>query len=309
MNLVDLRSKIITNEIPNFLVFTGPETGVMEIYLKQIVQKLGCKVSKVESVESIFKLCSGSSLFNLPKLFVVTDDLTFIKEDSGWDKIESILGKNKLILKYHNYDSRLGFWKRFQDSTVIFDFMNNTVLANNLSRQYKLDIQNCSLLASACGNNFVRCQIEMDKVIRYSKIKNLSLDKAFEYCRNNGVLCLDVDYNLEDFVQAYLTRNYKKILILQDILQRSSEPVVKILNLLYNGFKGVLIAQTIHSAKNIQQNTGINYYAYLKAKEVSGYYSNNEVEFILYTLMKLEQGIKTGLIGEELVLDYLVSNL
>lgn len=309
MNLIDLKAKIVTKEIPNFLVFTGPESGVMNIYLQQISRVLNLKISKIETVEAVIKYSSGNSLFNATKLFMVTDDLTFLKEDSGWNKIESILGKNRLILRYHNYDSRLGFWKRFEQNTVVFNYMTTDVLASNLSKQFKLDITRCARLAESCGNDYIRCKIELDKVLQFSKIKNIPLETAFDKCLTNGVLSLDIDYNLDDFVNAFLTKNYEKIIKLQGYFKRSSEPVVKILNLLYNGFKGVLIAQTIHSAKNIQQNTGLNYYAYMKAKEISGYYGNDEIEYILYILMKLEQGIKTGLINEELVLDYLISNL
>lgn len=309
MNLIDLKSKIITKDIPNFMVFTGPESGVLDIYLKQISKVLNLKISKVDTVESVIKNCSGNSLFKITKLFVVTDDMNFIKDDSGWNKIQSLLGKNKLILRYHNYDSRLGFWKKFEDITVMFNYMPTEVLANNLAKQYNLDLQRCAILAKNCANDYTRCLIELDKVEQFSKIKHISLENSFDKCLNNGVLSLDIDMNLDDFVSAFLTKNYEKILILQQYFKRSSEPVVKILNLLYNSFKGILIAQTIHSAKNIQQNTGLNYYAYIKAKENSGYYNNSEIEYILYILMKLEQGIKTGLIAEDLVMDYLISVL
>ena len=74
----------------------------------------------------------------------------------------------------------------------------------------------------------------------------------------------------------------------------------------FTNFKNVLIAQTIHNAKNIQQNTGINYYQYKKAKDKSGYYSNERLIDILYVIMNLEQGIKSGTIDQEFVIDYLI---
>ena len=43
MNVAELKTKIIMNEIPSILIFTGPETGIMNIYINQIQQKLKYK--------------------------------------------------------------------------------------------------------------------------------------------------------------------------------------------------------------------------------------------------------------------------
>lgn len=308
MNIAELKTKIIMNQIPSILVFTGPETGIMNIYIQQIQEKLKYKVHKVESVEDVFKLSSGNSIFKINKLFIVTDDLVFLKKDEAWINLSKILGTNKVILKYHNYDSRLGFWKHFEADTVVFERMSNNVLATHLSKQFKVSVENCSLLANECDNNYVRCQLELDKVVNYAEAHNITNDSAFKMCYKS-VLCLDVNTDVFDFVNCVLTRNYKKMLKLYGNLRRQNEPVVKLISLLYNSFKNILIAQTISSAKNIQNTAGINYYSYVKAKEIAGHYSNVELENILYLLMKLEQGIKTGAIDDSIVLDYLFVNL
>lgn len=308
MNVAELKTKIITNELPSILIFTGPETGIMNIYINQIQQKLKYKVHKVDSVEDVFKLSSGNSIFKINKLFIVTDDLVFLKTEEAWNNLSKVLSTNKVIFKFHNYDSRLGFWKYFEKETVVFERMSNNVLSNHLSREYNISLENCSLLAKNCDNNYIRCQLELNKVINFAKAHNITNDSAFKTCYNN-VLCLDINTDIFDFVNAVLTRNYKKMLKLYSNLKRQNEPVVKLISLLYNGFKNVLIAQTISNAKNIQANAGINYYSYIKAKETSGYYSNVEIENILYLLMKLEQGIKTGSIDDSIVVDYLFVNL
>ena len=178
--------------------------------------------------------------------------------------MSKVLNTNKVIFKFHNYDSRLGFWKNFEKETVIFERMSNNVLSNHLSREYNISLENCSLLAKNCDNNYIRCQLELNKVINFAKAHNITNDSAFKTCYND-VLCLDVNTDIFDFVNVVLTRNYKKMLKLYSNLKRQNEPVVKLVSLLYNGFKNVLIAQTISNAKNIQANAGINYYSYIQA--------------------------------------------
>lgn len=308
MNIAELKTKIVMNEIPNILVFTGEEMGIMDIYIKAIQDKLKYQVSKIDTVLDAFNLSSGRSIFKVNKLFICVDDLTFLKQEEGWDNLSKVLGDNKIILKYHNYDARLGFWKKFQQETVIFERMNNNILAQHLSKEYDLSIENAMLLGASCNNDYIRCKLELDKVNDFANSKSISMNDAFKSCYNN-VLCLDVDSNVFEFVNSVLTRNYTKILIFYSNLKAKNEPVVKLLSLLYNGFKNLLIAQTITSSKNIQQNTGLNYYSYIKAKEISGYYNIIELENILYIIMELEQGIKTGIIDDSIAIDLLFKNL
>ena len=307
MNLVDLKTKLVMNELPDLMIFTGEETGVMEIYIQQIINKLNLPVSKASSVADIFKLCSGNSFFKSKKLFIVSDDLDFIKNGSGWDNIKKL--NNKIILRYHNYDSRLGFWKKFEQETVVFERMNLNVLVNHLSKEFNLPVHYTTILAQNCDCDYIRCKIELNKVICYSKAKGISLEDAFRICLNDGVLCLDTNSTIDDFINSVVTRNYNKMFQLYSILEKQGIAALKILNFLYNSFKGILVAQTIHSARNVQQNTGINYYQYMKSKELSGHYTNEHIEDILYRIMQVEQGIKSGTISETISVDYLLTFL
>lgn len=308
MNLIELKSKLILNEIPSILIFTGPELEVMNLYIKKIQEKLKYKVHKMESMVDVIRLSSGNSIFKVNKLFIVTDDNNFLKQNDSWKNLNKLIGSNKLILKYHNYDARLAFWKNFENETVIFERMNNSVLSKHLNKEFNICIEYCSLLAQSCDNDYYRCKLELDKVINIAKIKNINNDEAFRLCLED-VLCLNNDSDIFDFVKYVLTRNFSEALRIYNNLKKNNEPSLKILILLYTNFKNILIAQTINNTRNIQQNTGLNYYSYMKAKELSGYYSDSHIENILYEIMNLEQGIKTGKIDSSMVVDYLFSIL
>lgn len=306
MNIAELKSKIILNQIPDILVFTGPEVEIMNFYIKKIEDILKYKTHKLDSVEDAIKLSSGNSIFKIKKLFIITDDNTFLKQDKAWSNLGNLLAGNKIILKYHNYDTRLSFWKTFKNSTTVFERLSESVLVKHLVKDFGMSENNCLTLARNCSNDYFRCKLELDKILNYAKSKNIDIDNAFEKCYNDGTLCFDDNLDIFDFINAILVKNFINALNLMVILKNKNEPILKIIGILYTSFKNVLIAQTISSGKNIQQNAGINYYSYAKAKDVAGYYSNNEIEFILYKLMLLEQDIKTGNIDNDLVFDYLI---
>lgn len=309
MNIAELKSKIIVKELPNFLVFTGPETGIMDVYLKQIATVFKGSVCKSESVKDVIKLCRGTSIFKKNKLFIVTDDTDFLKNEKAWGNIKLILGTNSIILKYHNYDARLGFWKKFSNETVVFERLPSSIVAKHISKEFGLSVENAIKLAELYDNDYYRCKLEADKIKHLSQFKQLTMDTAFEHCLNTGVLCADYNADIFNLVESILRKDYRLFIQLYDALINQNEPILRIISALYMGIKNVLIAQTMNSAKNIQQNAGISYYSYVKAKEMVGYYSNTELENILYILMEIEQGIKTGKINQEFSIDFLLVNL
>lgn len=303
MQVIELKSKIIMNQLPNLLVLTGNEFYVLRYFVDNIIKKLkDYKVIKTENVKDIIPLC-GKSFFNIKKLFIVTDDETFLKDEKNWDKVQKFLGDNKLILIYHNCDKRLGFWKHFD--YVFFEYLEPKILCNHLNKDFGLSLDNCQRLINLCGNDYLKCKLELDKVCNYAQYTKLNLDDAFK-CAND-VICANYNFNIVDFVDYIIQKDFKMALKILKLLK--DEPSLKILSFLYNGFKGLLIAQTIYSAKNIQQNTGLSYILYKKYKSMVGAYSVDEIEMILLNIMHIEQDIKRGVLDEKIAVDYFLNFL
>lgn len=309
MNIAELKVAIMSNNLPNFIIFTGDEFGVVDIYIKDICNNFSGTIHRLDTVLDAINLCSGKSILSKNKLIIVTDDDEFIKNEKAQENIKNLIGNNKLILKYHHSDSRLSFWKKFSNDTVVFEKMSTTILSKHLVNRFKISLDNAFKLASCLYNDYTSCLLELDKVYHISKAKNLSMDDAFAECFNTNVLCIDLNTCILDFIDSLLRRNYSVAFNLYTKLIQQGEPELKIISMLYGSFKNVLVAQTMSSGKNIQQNSGISYYAYNKAKEFVGNYTNDELENILYILMDLEQGIKTGKIPHEFSLELFLINL
>ena len=253
MNIAELKSKIILKDVPHILVFTGPETSIMCIYLAEIVNRLGLKRVNSSSVIDAIKQCSGKSILSEEKIFVVTDDLDFIKNEKAWENIESVLDNNYLVLKYHNLDSRLSFCKKFLTNIIVFEKLKENIIKKHLLSEYSLSEENLDKLVETCDCDFTKCKLELNKVYNLSKSKNITLDEAFLVCIDENILCSDFNANVFDFIKFVLTKQKDKYIKLYQSIRLANEQPLNVLSLLYNGFKNVLIAQTMESTRNIQQ--------------------------------------------------------
>ena len=63
MNVMDLKTQIVKNELSNFYIFTGTEIGIMNIYLEEMSNKVNLPITRADSVSSIYTKCMGGSLF------------------------------------------------------------------------------------------------------------------------------------------------------------------------------------------------------------------------------------------------------
>lgn len=307
MSVAELKVKISKHQLPNFLIFIGEDIGILDTYLDRISSTFNGTTHKLDFVSEAVSLCSSNSLIVKNKLIIISDDIGFTKNSDAWGKIKDLIGKNTLILKYHSCDKRTLFWKKFSDDTVFFDKMSISVISKHLGNEYNVDPIYVRQLAEGCSKDYYRSRLEMDKVKNFSEYNNLSMKDALNKCYENNVLCLDKDISILNFANALLKRNFSEAINLYRSLVESDEPLLKILSVLYTCFKNVLIAQTMCNYD--RSSMCISYNSYLYACSYVGKYQTFELENILYTLMTLEQQIKTGKINPEIVIDFLLLNL
>ena len=68
MLISELKNSIVTGNLNNFYIFTGDEEGIMSIYIKQIVKKLGLTIKWVDSIQEVSKLLNLKSLVKVKYL-------------------------------------------------------------------------------------------------------------------------------------------------------------------------------------------------------------------------------------------------
>ena len=111
-----------------------------------------------------------------------------------------------------------------------------------------------------------------------------------------------------EFIEKVITRQEKESLDLYNKLEQNGESNIKLLSLLYNNFRTILLIQSCHS-NDICKTTGLTNGQVYYNKDKVGYYSIGELVRALKLIQKIEEGIKTGKIEEKISINYLLVNI
>ena len=124
MNIAELKKDMKANNLAGLYIFTGEEIYIRNLYIEQIVD-LGFIWKELPTVAELFKSVGTTKLIQKPTLYVIRDDMDFIKQDSTvWDKLVAWVNNsvNKVILIYNNIDKRNKFFKTFEALSVFIFF-------------------------------------------------------------------------------------------------------------------------------------------------------------------------------------------
>ena len=162
MELWELKDRIKNNTIPNFLIFTGPELGIMDIYIDQISKVLGAPTKRVDNVTNAIASSKVFSLTSGNKYSIVRGDKSLLISEKLQEKVKNI--KDYLIVIYDNLDKRSKLYKEFADNIVTFEYMDEKTLLSLLSRKIDLSEIRLKWLIDACQHDYARCLLEIEKL-------------------------------------------------------------------------------------------------------------------------------------------------
>ena len=314
MELVDLMKSISCNSIPHFLILYGEEQKIIDIYIQNILKSVEGKRVVVDNVSQAIKDNGKKSLDKSIKVYVATEDTTFIKKDESWENVRKSMNKNYLILRYHSLDKRAAFVKKNQQNIVEFSHLSDEVLQQYIYRDLPdLCEKNVSKLISYCNNDYGRILMEIDKIWQAQSSRlsnfNINLDSndCFEELDKQGLFHKeigDITFELTDAVLGgYTELAIKKL----DEAKRKGEPAMMIASILYNGFRNLLAYQGLGSnKKDAIERTGLSKGDIWRCSKNVGGYSIEEVKRNMLICQNIESGIKTGTVDEDIALEYLV---
>ena len=309
MNVIELKNAIMAKKIPSVLIFTGDEVGVQDVYIKQVAAALGVKVQSFATLADLWRQKLNSRIVT-SALNLVRNDDAIMKDEDAWKCIESLqaMGGNT-ILKFTKVDKRLKFGKRFSDIVVDFEKLSAEQLARYIVSNLKCSQERAVELAIFCNRDYLRAMLECDKIKRFGVINGIkNPDKMFDEAVKERVVVPEAQADVFKFVDAAITKNSKSIDLFKNLMQ-TGEASVTALSLIFMGLKNVLVAQTDSGGKGVQERTGLMPFLFFKAKENSGYHTNKEIENLLSFIKDVEQGVKKGMIDEEVAVPYVLANL
>lgn len=309
MNILELKKKIMHNELSNFYIFTGTEIGIQNIYLNQISKVLQMPITRVDSVASIYSLCTVKGLFgNVNSFYVIREDTDFMKQEKVYETISKDIKNNVIILLYEKIDSRLKFGKYFKDCTIHFDKLSPTILNTYIRKEVGLDFQHAAELSNKVALSYDMAMLEADKVKNFSIAENIPADIAMDKLVQMGMIHEEENSDVFRWVEAVMNRQPDLSFHIARILLNSGVHTVNMLGTLYNTVKTVLLIQCCEGS-DIGGITGLDNGQIYYNKKYVGNYQTYELVDSMKRLSRIINNIKNGTIDNQFTIDYVLTQM
>lgn len=312
MELVDLMKRISSNDIPHFLILFGEEQTILNIYLAHILEVTKTKRISADSVSYVMQNINKKSLDKSIRLYVVQDDMAFLKAENSWESVRNASTKDYIILRYHTLDKRSAFAKKNQQNLVEFSRLTKEVLQTYISKDLPdLSEKNSSKLVEYCNYDYGRILMEIDKIKHYYEVSNLqlpfSVDTCFDELDKQGLFHKEIGDITFELTNAVLGGYTQTAIQKLDEAKRKGEPAMMIVSILYNGFRNLLAYQGLGSNKQgAMERTGMTKGELYGCTKNVGGYRIAEVKRNMLKCQEIEAGIKIGTIDEDIALEYAV---
>lgn len=302
MNIVELKKDMKANNLAGLYIFTGEEIYIRNLYIEQIVD-LGFIWKELPTVAELFKSVGTTKLIQKPTLYVIRDDMDFIKQDSTvWDKLVAWVNNsvNKVILIYNNIDKRNKFFKTFEENTVKFEKLSETVLLKYVQKEADISRENALDLIHRCDSNFNLCLLELNKVIMFSLSNNISIDEAYRKCCADRIVLDLPKESLEKYITAVMNKDFSLAIEISNDFDFTEEPPLKILAFLYNSFEALFAVVAYESGLSLKKNeSGANFWAVKNAEIFGMKWQIKQVRDMMDFIQFLESGIKMGRVSAD----------
>lgn len=309
MELVDLMKRISSNDIPHFLILFGEEQTILNIYLTHILEVTNTKRISADSVSYIMQNINKKRFDKSLRLYVVQDDMAFLRAEDSWESVRNTPAKDYIILRYHSLDKRSTFVKKNQQNLVEFSRLTKEVLQTYIAKDLPdLSEKNSSKLVEYCNYDYGRILMEIDKVKHYMSVRtDLTVDSCFNQLDKQGLFHKEIGDITFELTNAVLGGYSETAIQKLDEAKRKGEPAMMIVSILYNGFRNLLAYQGLGSNKQgAMERTGMTKGELYGCTKNVGGYSIMEVKRNMLKCQEIEAGIKMGTIDEDIALEYAV---
>ena len=307
MEVLDVRQQIRDKNIDNFYIFMGEENAVQLAYVKKLAEVGNCQIKRIDSVSEIYGKKRGG-LFKARECYVAINDTDLIKHESAWDNLLDMVGNNMLILQFTELDKRSKFYSRYKDIIVDFKYLPENILLKYVRRETALSVPYAKKLIEICENSYSRLLLEMDKIKHYASAVDISHDEALKILVEKDAIYTPARDRVFDFVDAVVSGRIADAFGLLTECERSNEPTLIMITLLYQQIRKLLQVQGCNS-DDIGKTTGLSDWDIKTVKKYCNVYTNGELVGALKLLGEVERGIKKGLIEEQICMDYLLINI
>ena len=305
MDITEIKSHIQTKVFDKFYIFTGAEWKVQRLYIEQIAKVSGKELRYIDSITDIYSKMKAGAFIRKAYVYVLRDDKDLLTNEKLQAQLEKAIGDNIVILQLSAPDKRTKFYKAYKNIICEFEPLKPQILRKYIQKEIDLTDKNADKLAEICEYDYGRCLLEIDKIKCFDCA---ATNSAFEHLLKAGVIYQPPKDAIFDFVDAVLNDEINTAFDLYGQCLAVGEAVMVMLSVLYNNAKAVLQVQSCKSS-DVVKATGLTSWQVMNARKHCGVYRIGELVNILKVCQRCQQGIVTGALDEDYVIEYLLTEV
>lgn len=279
LGLLDLQTQIREGSLLPFYIFTGEEIELQNIYLKQMGN-----VIRVDRVADIYNKITSKLISGKFAVYVVRDDMDFIKSEKTWGSISDRIRNAVLVIQVTTPSKCKKFIKELNDCVVEFNHMTTKQLLNVVNMD--CSVSNKQYFIEACNNDLNTINNYLD-IFKRAGIKELNKKIVDEYIPTKE------DVTVFQLADAVMRKDEQLTFRLLDQLLEDKNNVMGIIYAIYSQLHKCVLVEGYRGEKNISKVTGINSWI------CNNILRDNRIEpskllTALRLVQKYDKGIKTG---------------
>lgn len=279
LGLLDLQTQIRKGSLLPFYIFTGEEIELQNIYLKQMGD-----VIRVDRVADIYNKITSKLISGKFAVYVVRDDMDFIKSEKTWGSISDRIRNAVLVIQVTTPSKCKKFLKELNDCVVEFNHMTTKQLLNVVNMD--CSVSNKQYFIEACNNDLNTINNYLD-IFKRAGIKELNKKIVDEY------IATKEDVTVFQLADAVMRKDEQLTFKLLDQLLEDKNNVMGIIYAIYSQLHKCVLVEGYRGEKNISKVTGINSWI------CNNILRDNRIEppkllTALRLVQKYDKGIKTG---------------
>ena len=279
LGLLDLQTQIRGGSLLPFYIFTGEEIELQNIYLKQMGN-----VIRVDRVADIYNKITSKLISGKFAVYVVRDDMDFIKSEKTWGSISDRIRNAVLVIQVTTPNKCKKFLKELNDCVVEFNHMTTKQLLNVVNMN--CSVSNKQYFIEACNNDLNTINNYLD-IFKRAGIKELNKKIVDEYIPTKE------DVTVFQLADAVMRKDEQLTFRLLDQLLEDKNNVMGIIYAIYSQLHKCVLVEGYRGEKNISKVTGINSWI------CNNILRDNRIEpskllTALRLVQKYDKGIKTG---------------
>lgn len=307
MELQELQTSLINDELESVYYFTGEEYAIMDIYIDMIKSKSGLELININSLIDVYADFQTSTIFNTKKIYRIRDDKEFLKNEKIWKEVNA--NGNIIIFVFTKLDKRSKFYKQHSKQIVEFKKLHENILAKYILKELELNEWNAIELANKCNLDYSRILLECNKIKQYANAENISHTTAYTEIDDEKLIYTAAEDVVFELVDSVCRRQVEKSFKLYNEYKEYNQNPLGVISLLYINMKNALLVQAAGNTNNITNRTGLNSWQIKLVKDKGIVYNIKELVYNIKIISSVEKGIKTGSIDQSISIPYILAKV